>query len=157
MNQENSTLSSKVAASGMSDKKAAQNIVAAADNAIAEYLDSDDICPPLALSRASAVAGKCSFGTHANRKHLPGRAPAHGNPKGCGLGVGPCPATCSGNERWQIDGERRVVRSNSGPCQPAHKAAAAKCDAASALMLALLPRPFDFTHGSTAARSCNRC
>ncbi|MBV8135526.1 MAG: hypothetical protein JO121_07790 [Deltaproteobacteria bacterium] len=39
------TVTTKVAASNMSDKKAAQNIIAAADNAIAEYLDSDDICP----------------------------------------------------------------------------------------------------------------
>ena len=39
------TVTTKVAASNMTDKKAAQNIIVAADNAIAEYLDSDDICP----------------------------------------------------------------------------------------------------------------
>lgn len=39
-------VTSKVAAANMSDKKAAQMMMAAADNAIAEYLDSDDICPP---------------------------------------------------------------------------------------------------------------
>ena len=39
------TIASKAAAANMSDKKAAESIIAAADNAIAQYLDSDDICP----------------------------------------------------------------------------------------------------------------
>jgi hypothetical protein len=38
-------VTTKVAVSSRSGKQAAQNIVAAADDAIAEYLDSDDICP----------------------------------------------------------------------------------------------------------------
>jgi len=40
-----SAVSSKVAAANMANKDAAQKIIATADQAIAGFLDSDDICP----------------------------------------------------------------------------------------------------------------
>jgi hypothetical protein len=40
------TVSSKDAAANMSNKEAAQQIIAAANAAISEYIDGDDICPP---------------------------------------------------------------------------------------------------------------
>src|SRR5262245_49405552 len=40
-----SAVSSKVAAENMTNKAAAQNIIAAADQTIAAFIDSDDICP----------------------------------------------------------------------------------------------------------------
>jgi hypothetical protein len=40
-----SAASSKIAAEYMSDKSAAQRIIAAADASIASFMDSDDICP----------------------------------------------------------------------------------------------------------------
>jgi len=40
-----SAVSSKVATATMTNKTAAQNIVAGADRAISSFLDSDDICP----------------------------------------------------------------------------------------------------------------
>jgi hypothetical protein len=40
-----STVSSKVAAANMTNKAAAQQIVAAADQTITAFIDSDDICP----------------------------------------------------------------------------------------------------------------
>ena len=40
-----SAVSSKAAAGHMTNKAAAQHIIAAADQAIASFLDSDDICP----------------------------------------------------------------------------------------------------------------
>lgn len=40
-----SAVSSKAAAEHMSDKAAAQRIIAAADASIAEFVDGDDICP----------------------------------------------------------------------------------------------------------------
>jgi hypothetical protein len=41
-----STVSTKVAAANMTNKQAAKQVVAAADNGISQFLDSDDICPP---------------------------------------------------------------------------------------------------------------
>ena len=38
-------VSSKVAAANMTDKTAAEQIIAAADQAISAFIDSDDICP----------------------------------------------------------------------------------------------------------------
>jgi hypothetical protein len=40
------TVSSKEAAANMSNKEAAEQIIAAANEAISEYIDGDDICPP---------------------------------------------------------------------------------------------------------------
>jgi hypothetical protein len=40
------TVSSKEAATNMSNKDAASQIIAAANKAISEYIDGDDICPP---------------------------------------------------------------------------------------------------------------
>jgi hypothetical protein len=40
------TVSSKEAAANMTDKESAKQIIAAANAAIAEYIDGDDICPP---------------------------------------------------------------------------------------------------------------
>jgi ABC-type glycerol-3-phosphate transport system substrate-binding protein len=40
-----SAVSSKAAAANMTNKAAAQQIIAAADQAIAAFIDSDDICP----------------------------------------------------------------------------------------------------------------
>lgn len=40
------TVSSKEAATNMTNKEAAQQIIAAAHTAISEYIDGDDICPP---------------------------------------------------------------------------------------------------------------
>ena len=40
-----SAVSSKVAAANMTDKTAAEQIIAAADEAISAFIDSDDICP----------------------------------------------------------------------------------------------------------------
>lgn len=40
-----SAVSSKVAAAYMTDKTAAEQLIAAADQAIAAFIDSDDICP----------------------------------------------------------------------------------------------------------------
>jgi hypothetical protein len=41
-----SSVSMKIAATNMSNKQSAQEIVAAADRGISQLLDSDDICPP---------------------------------------------------------------------------------------------------------------
>ncbi len=40
------TVSSKEAATNMTNKEAAQQIIAAANATISEYIDGDDICPP---------------------------------------------------------------------------------------------------------------
>jgi len=41
-----SAVSSKEAAANMTNKVAAQQVIAAADATIAKFIDSDDICPP---------------------------------------------------------------------------------------------------------------
>jgi hypothetical protein len=41
-----SSANTKVAAANMSNKELAKQVVAAADNGILQFLDSDDICPP---------------------------------------------------------------------------------------------------------------
>jgi hypothetical protein len=41
-----SSVSTKVAAANMSNKQSAQQVVAAVDTGISQFLDSDDICPP---------------------------------------------------------------------------------------------------------------